>query len=123
MEYRGLEKPVQPLLVGIIKNSENQVPINGVTITVGDKSITTDTYESLFNKYTPNPNLIHNGFYMFEDLEAGKEYDVVFSSDEYGTQTKKVTIVSNPTGTAAENVTWCDLEMTSKAPARIDAQS
>lgn len=123
LEYRGLEKPVQPLLVGIIKNSENQVPINGVTITVGDKSITTDTYESLFNKYTPNPNLIHNGFYMFEDLEAGKEYDVVFSSDEYGTQTKKVTIVSNPTGTAAENVTWCDLEMTSKAPARIDATS
>lgn len=123
LEYRGLEKPVQPLLVGVIRNSENKVPINGVTITVGENSITTDTYESLFNKYTPNPNLIHNGFYMFENLEAGQEYDVVFSSEEYGTQTKKVTIISNPTGTAAENVTWCDLEMTSHAPAKIDAIS
>ena len=52
LQYRGLNLPEQPLLVGVVKNSENDVPVNGVTIAVGDQTITTDTYESLFNKYS-----------------------------------------------------------------------
>ena len=45
LQYRGLNLPEQPLLVGVVKNSENDVPVNGVTIAVGDQTITTDTYE------------------------------------------------------------------------------
>lgn len=120
LEYRGLQNPVQPLLVGVIKNSENKVPINGVTVSVGGQTLTTDTYEGLFNKYSKDPNMLHNGFYMFENLEGGKEYTVSFTSPGYGTVEKKITMVSNPAGKAAENVTWLDVEMTSVSPAKID---
>lgn len=120
LQYRGLANPVQPLLVGVVRNSENQVAVNGVTITVDGKSLTTDSYESLFNKYSKDPNMLHNGFYMFEDLEAGKEYTVKFTSPDYGTVEKKVTMISEPEKTAAENVTWLDVELTSVAPAKID---
>ncbi|MEG1765801.1 MAG: N-acetylmuramoyl-L-alanine amidase [Muribaculaceae bacterium] len=123
LKYRGIENPVQTMLTGIVSNSENGVPANGVTVTVDGKKVITDTYESLFNKYTSNPNLIHNGFFLFEKLEPGKEYEVTFTSPEYTAVTKKVTIVSNPAGLAADNVTWCDVKMTSTSPAKIDATS
>lgn len=120
LQYRNLPNPVQPLLVGVIRNSENDVPVNGITVTVGDKTVTTDTYESLFNKYSKDPNMLHNGFYMFEDLSDGQEYTVTFSAPDFTTVEKKVTMVSKPTASAAENVTWLDVEMTSTAPAKID---
>lgn len=123
LEFRGLSNPVQTILTGVITNSENNVPINGVKVSVGGQSVVTDTYESLFNKYTNNQNLIHNGFYMFENLEAGKEYEVTFESEEFGTTTQKVTIVSDPKAAAADNITWLDIQMISKAPAKVAATS
>ncbi len=120
LQYRGFDIPEQTILAGVVSNSENGVAANGVTITVGDQSVTTDSYESIFNKYSRDPNMLHNGFFMFEDLEAGKEYTVTFSSPEYGTTEKKVTIISNPDGTAAENITWFDVQLTSVAPAKVD---
>lgn len=120
LQYRGLANPVQPLLVGVIRNSENNVPVNGITVSVGDQTLTTDTYESLFNKYSKDPNMLHNGFYMFEDLTAGQEYTVTFTAPDYTTVEKKITIVSKPEGSAAENITWLDVQMTSSAPAKID---
>lgn len=123
LKYRDIENPVHTILTGIVTNSENNVPANGVTVTVDGKSVTTDSYESLFNKFTKDPNLIHNGFFSFEGLEVGKEYEVVFTSAEYGTETKKVTIVSNPEGLASDNVTWCDVKVTSTSPAKVDATS
>ncbi len=124
LKYRGLECPVQTFLTGVVTNSENGVPVNGVSVTVDGKTIVTDSYESLFNKYTSNPDLIHNGFFSFEGgLEIGKEYEVSFSSDEFGTATKKVTIVSDPQGLSADNITWCDIQMTSTKPARVAATS
>ena len=80
LQYRGLARPAQTFMTGMVTNSENNQPINGATITVGDKVYTTDTYESLFNRYTKNPNLIHNGFYMFEGLEAGSTVEVKFEA-------------------------------------------
>lgn len=123
LQFRGLKNPVQPILTGVITNSENNVPINGVTVTVGDQTVITDTYESLFNKYTSNPNLIHNGFFKFDGLEGGKEYDVKFSSPDFGEVTKKVTIKSELEGKAADNITWCDVQMTSSAPAKVASTS
>ena len=55
-----MTNPEQTFLAGIIKNSENDVPIDGVTVKVGDKTYVTDTWESTFKKYTNNPDLIHN---------------------------------------------------------------
>ena len=123
LEYRGLDCPVQTFLAGIITNSENNVPINGVTVTADGKTYTTDTWESVFNKYTSNPDLIHNGFYLFEGIDAGKEVEVTFSAEGYDPVTRTVTIKSAPDGQANDNVTWLDVEMTSNAPAKVESIS
>lgn len=123
LEYRGLSYPLHTILTGVVTNTENNVPINGATITIGDKVYTTDSFESLFNQYTKNQDLIHNGFYMFEGLDAGKEYDVVFSAPGFTPLTKKVTILSDVTKTAAENVTFLDAALTSNSPAKVSGVS
>lgn len=122
LEYRGLTKPAQTFLTGIVRNSENNVPIDGATVKVGDKTYTTDTYESLFKKYTKNPDLIHNGFYLFENLTPG-EYTVEFSAPGYESTSKTVTVKSEPTKTSAESVTFCDVTMTSTSPAKVSSIS
>ncbi len=122
LQYRGLERPATTALTGIIRNSENQQPINGAKVTVGDKTYTTDTWESTFKPYTNNANLIHNGFYLFEGLGAGETVDVKFECDGFETLTKQVTIKSGGDKTA-DYVTYLDVDMTNIAPAKVDAIS
>ncbi len=122
LQYRGLQRPAQTFLTGMVTNSENNQPLNGATITVGDRVYTTDTYESLFNKYTKNPNLIHNGFYMFEGLEAGSTVEVKFEAPGFESATREVTI--NGGGeTTADYVTFLDIALTNASPAKVDAIS
>lgn len=123
LKYRGMKCPAQTVLAGIIRNSENNVPVNGVTVTVDGKTYTTDTYESLFNKYTSNPNLIHNGFYYFENLEPAKEYEVKFEAKGFESVTKKVTIKSAPEKEAIDNVTYLDITMVNNSPAVVESNS
>lgn len=127
LQYRGLPLPTQTFLTGMVTNSENNQPINGATITVGDRVYTTDTYESIFHKYTKNPNLIHNGFYMFEGLEAGSTVTVKFEAPGFEPQEKEV-IISN--GSAISSITntghymtFCDAALVNASPAVIDAIS
>ena len=119
LKFHGMQNPVQTFLSGIITNSENSVPVDGVTVTVDGKTYVTDTWESTFKKYTNNPDLIHNGFYLFEGLEAGKTFDVTFEAQGYDKVTKTVTIKSNPQGQSNDNVTWLDVALTSNAPAKV----
>lgn len=119
LKYRGLNCPEQTFLTGIITNSENNVPINGVTVTADGKTYTTDTWESVFKNYTKNPDLIHNGFYFFEGIEAGKSVEVTFSAPGFDELKKTVTIKSDPQGMANDNVTWLDVQLTSNAPAKV----
>ena len=123
LKYRGLNLPVQTFLTGIITNSENNVPISGATVTVGDKTYTTDTWESVFNLYTKNKDLIHNGFYLFDGIAPGTEVEVVFNAPGYDEVKKTVTIKSNLEGTSNDNVTWLDVAMTSNAPAIVSTTS
>lgn len=76
LRYHGLSRPNVGILTGIVSNVESQRPINGATITVGDRVYTTDTYESLFNKYSTDPNQLANGFYYLEDFVPGAELAV-----------------------------------------------
>ena len=119
LKFRNMANPEQTFLAGIIKNSENDVPIDGVTVKVGDKTYVTDTWESTFKKYTNNPDLIHNGFYLFEGLKAGDAVSVEFTATGYEPVTKTVVIKSNPAGQSNDNVTWLDITMTSNAPAKV----
>lgn len=123
LKYRGLSVPKQTFLAGVIRNSENQVPINGVTVTVDGKTYTTDTYESVFNRFTKNENLIHNGFYFFEGLTAGQTYEVTYAAEGFDTVTQQVTILEGGQGETAGFVTVADIEMTNNAPAKVDGTS
>ena len=123
LKYHGLQVPKQTFLAGIIANSENQVPINGVKVTVDGKTYTTDTWESVFNLYTKNENLIHNGFYMFEGLTAGQTYDVTFEATGYDPVTKQITIKDVGQGATVDFVTVLDVEMTNNAPAIVSGVS
>lgn len=123
LKFHGMEVPAQTMLAGIITNSENDTPINGVTVTVDGKTYTTDTWESVFNKYTKNENLIHNGFYFFEGLTAGQTYDVTFSKEGFESKTVQVTIKEGGQGETVDFVTVQHIELTNTAPAKVDAIS
>lgn len=124
LKYRGLEVPAQTMLTGVVSNSENSQPINGATIKVQgtDLVYTTDTYEGLFYKYSKNPNLIHNGFYLFEGLEAGKEYTLEFSAPGFETAVSTVTILAGGEHTA-DYITHCDFALTNTMPAVVSSVS
>ncbi|MDO4511469.1 MAG: N-acetylmuramoyl-L-alanine amidase [Bacteroidales bacterium] len=124
MEYRGLARPEKVLLAGVVTNSENGQPIDGVSVTVNGKTIVTDSYETLFNKYVKNPNLVHNGFFLFEDdLTPGQEVTLTYKANGFPETTKTVTLQSNPQGLSSENVTWANVSLTSNAPAQVSGVS
>lgn len=122
LSYRGLGHPVQTFLTGMVYNSENNQPINGATITVGDRTYTTDTYESIFYRYTKNPDLIHNGFYIFEGLEGGSTVEVKFEAAGFESKTQTITI-KNGGEQSADYVTFLDMPLTNASPAKVDAIS
>ncbi len=122
LEYFNVERPAQTFMTGMIYNSENGQPLNGAVIKVGDREYTTDSYESLFNKYSRNPDLIHNGFYMFEGLTAGEEYPVTISAE--GFETVNTTVKINAGGTSTvDYVTFLDQAMTNTMPAVVSSIS
>lgn len=118
LQYRGLARPAQTFLTGVVSNSETGQALNGATVTVGDKTYTTDTYEATFNKYTKNPDLIHNGFYLFEGLEAGQEVEVKFEAPGFEPATEKV-IVKAGGAHSADYVTFLDKALTNASPAKV----
>lgn len=123
MQYRGLTRPDKVMLAGVVKNSENDQPINGVQVTVDGKTIVTDTYESLFSQYVKNPDLVHNGFFLYEDLTPGKQYTVNYHVAGYPDTTLTVTMKSDPQGLSGDNVTWANIYLTSSAPAIVASNS
>lgn len=127
LSYRKLAVPGQTFMTGVITNSENGQPINGAVISVGDATYTTDTYESLFSKYSRNPDLIHNGFYFFEGLEAGATLPVTVSAEGYETWTGEVTVknaqVLDRLTTSEDYVTFLDVALTNARPAVVASVS
>lgn len=126
LKYRGFTCPAQALMTGVISNSENGQPINGAVVTVGDKTYTTDTFESLFNKYTRNEDLIHNGFYFFEGFDPGAVVSVTITADGYETWSGEVTIKNGQAvegATSADYVTFLDVALTNVRPAVVSSVS
>ncbi|MFV1981488.1 MAG: N-acetylmuramoyl-L-alanine amidase, partial [Rhodothermia bacterium] len=70
LEYHGIERPEVGIVTGIVSDLETAKPVNGAVITLGDREYTTDTFESLFHKYSSDPNRLRNGFYFFENVVA-----------------------------------------------------
>ena len=71
LEYHGIARPFAGTVAGIIKDPETGQAINGAVVSLNGQVDTTDTWESLFYKYSSDPNFLRNGFYYFEDVPAG----------------------------------------------------
>ncbi|MCK4578622.1 MAG: Ig-like domain-containing protein, partial [Candidatus Marinimicrobia bacterium] len=94
LDYHDIARPTVDILTGIIKNKESVIPINGAIASAGGLTDTTDTYESLFHKYSNDPDQLHNGFYFFEGL-AGASQQLIVIADDYYPDTIQVTMVDN----------------------------
>lgn len=116
LEYRGIERPDLVMLAGVVTNSENGQGIDGVTVTVNGETYITDTFESTFHNYVNNPGIVHNGFFLFEDLTPGETYEITYSCPGYTTASQTVTMQSDPQGLSGNNVTWGNIQLTNIAP-------
>ncbi len=82
LEFHGLERPDVRAAMGIVSNSENGEPINGAVVTIGDTTYVTDTFESLFNQFSNDPDALRNGFYYLDSLDPAP-LDVTVEAEGY----------------------------------------
>jgi len=108
LKFHGIERPYVGTCIGIISDQENGIPINGAQVTLGEQTYTTDTHESLFYKYSSDPDRLHNGFYYFEDLPDSTLRMLVEAEDFYS-DTFQVAIVDT-------FFTFKDVALISKKP-------
>ena len=120
LQYKGLTVPVIGVATGVITDVETGKPINGVTVTIDVQSYTTDTYESLFNQHSNDPDQLSNGFYWIEGLTPSQAYPVNISADGYDTKIENITIKSDPAGSTADNLSFLDVVLTSNVPPVVD---
>jgi N-acetylmuramoyl-L-alanine amidase len=92
LRYHGLSRPKVGILTGIVSNVESGRPINGATVTVGDRVYTTDTFESLFNRYSNNPDELANGFYYMENFTPGANLSVSITAPGFRQETRQITL-------------------------------
>lgn len=116
------EAPVDPVQVGIatgfIRNFETGAPVNGATIKlVKDaitKTCTTDTYESLFHKYSKNPDELRNGFYWIEGLTPGTVYNATIEAEGFETVQTTLSVPKNIGATTKDGLGKLDINLKKK---------
>jgi len=113
LRYHNLPRPFVGTAVGFIYNTDSGTPINGATITLNGESYVTDTYESLFNNYSGDPNQLHNGFYYFENL-PDSTFEMTVSADGYYPDTVEVVVVDS-------FFTFTDVNLISNAAPFVEA--
>lgn len=116
LEWHDIDRPAIGVATGIISDIETELPLNDVTVTIGDQEYVTDGYESLFYQYSNNPDQLRNGFYFFQDLTPGETVQVTFEKEGYQTLVADLPIVSNPNGLTEENLSFLDPQMVSFVP-------
>ncbi|MCI0495135.1 Ig-like domain-containing protein [candidate division KSB1 bacterium] len=111
LKFHDIERPPERIVTGIISNNETGVPVNGARVTVGGQTYTTDTFQSLFYKYTNDPELLHNGFYYIDNLPTGT-LEMKVEADGFYSQTLQVAPVDT-------FFTFKDVKIVSKIPPYI----
>ncbi len=71
LDYHSITRSVHRIATGIVTDAESGKPINGAIVTADGQTYTTDTYASLFNQYSNDPDELANGFYYLEDMPSG----------------------------------------------------
>jgi N-acetylmuramoyl-L-alanine amidase len=111
LKYHNLARPYVGTAVGIIKDFESGLAINGAIVSLNGQVDTTDTWASLFNQYSSDPNLLRNGFYYFEDIPAGT-HQLQVLAEGYDVFTANVTM-------ADTFFTFKDVNLNSNVPPTI----
>ena len=91
LDWHGIPRSTHRIATGIVTDAESGRPINGATVTVDGQTYTTDTYESLFNRYSNDPDELANGLYYLEDIGPGT-HTVTVEAEGYATATAEVTM-------------------------------
>lgn len=113
LEYNGLPRTPDRIATGIITDGESGIPLNGATIEIDGRTYTTDTYASLFNQYSSDPDLLHNGFYYLPDMPAGT-YTATVTAPGFRTVTGQVTMLEG-------EFTFYDVDLISAIPPVVEA--
>lgn len=111
LEYHEINRPFVGMVAGIISDIENGYPINGADIEINGLTYMTDTYETLFNNYSNDPDELRNGFYFFEGL-PDTTLNILVSADNYYSDTTSVSILDT-------FITFHDVELLSSLPPTI----
>ncbi|MCT4586465.1 MAG: N-acetylmuramoyl-L-alanine amidase [Carboxylicivirga sp.] len=119
LQFKGIDRPAIGIVAGVVTDEDTGLPVNGVDVKIGDKTYTTDSYESLFKNYSSDPEALRNGFYFIEGLAPGASVEVEFTSSEYQTKTRNIVLGSNPNGKTDENIQFVDVTLTSTAAPQV----
>ncbi len=111
LKYKNAIRPFAGTVVGIVKDLESGLAVNGAIVSLNGQSDTTDTWQSLFHIYSSDPNLLRNGFYYFEDIPAGTN-QLLVSATGYEPYSINVT-------TADTFFTFKDVNLISTVPPKI----
>ncbi len=111
LKFHDIARPTERIIAGIITDYETGVPVNDAHIKLDGQTYTTDSFQSLFNKYTNDPELLHNGFFYFDSLSAGT-LEMTIEADGYYSDTLQVTPVDT-------FFTFKDVKVISKVPPYI----
>lgn len=113
IDYFGAsERPVVGIATGRITDFDNGEAINGATISLDGKEYTTDTFESLFNQYSSDPEELKNGFYYLEGLSNGNE-EIIVSADGFYSDTASIDVLD-------DDFTFHDASLVSAIPPSIN---
>ncbi len=115
LEYLDVERPTVGIGAGLITDADNDLPINGATISIGDSTYTTDTDESLFDQYSALPNALRNGFYYITGLQPGQA-ELIATADGFYSDTVEINIDST-------DFTFTDVALISSVPPFILSNS
>ncbi|HGY55590.1 MAG TPA: T9SS type A sorting domain-containing protein [Caldithrix abyssi] len=93
LDLHGIDRPPVRIASGIVKNKEGGKPINGAQITIDGQTYITDTYESLFYKYSNDPDQLSNGFYYIEDVEpVNDSITIIVSAENFYPDTATIAV-------------------------------
>ncbi|MEX1274299.1 MAG: N-acetylmuramoyl-L-alanine amidase, partial [Bacteroidota bacterium] len=107
----GVSRPPIRTLLGVITDFESGSPVNGVTVTLGNRTYTTNTYQNTFQPYAGGDTTLGNGFYYFEGLDAGLQ-SITISHPQFGDTTMHLTVIDS-------FFTFQDVRLISTLPPRI----
>jgi len=123
LSYHGKARPKVGIVTGIITDVDTGLPINGATATIGELTYTTDTYESLFNKYSSDPEQLHNGFYYIEQVPTDAEAKIIFSAKDYYSDTLSISVLNDTTFNFADIQLYSSLKPSVAAVSPTDGNN